>query len=258
MFRATTENIKTDTWLGNILDKESFRVSITDEFITKTFLSEDALEKQWLTYIKQENVFVFSKVATTALQHIAFLENKGFHLIDTNVTLLNNKPTLQTIQNKANVQYDFAKPNDAKQLGKVAYHAFHYTRFHLDANVTNHQANVIKRDWATNFFKGKRGDFMVVARCEGQVAGFLQLLLHKEQLVIDLIAVDSKHRRKGIAKNMIQFAINNIPNITTVLVGTQIANVPSINLYQKMGFFFHNAKYVFHYHNSQKIAYENR
>ncbi len=109
-------------------------------------------------------------------------------------------------------------------------------------------ANRIKAEWAANFFKGKRGDLMVVARREGRVVGFLQCLKSPDgTLVIDLFATDPNVRREGIATDMIVFGAEQTGN-RGVSIGTQIANTPSINLFEGMGFRIVSAQYVFHFH----------
>jgi len=91
---------------------------------------------------------------------------------------------------------------------------------------------------------------MVVTSVDGKIAGFVQLLHSGRDLVIDLIAVDRKFRRKGIARDMICFAQTAIKGFKRMRVGTQLANIPSIRMYERLEFMFVDASYVFHYHNS--------
>ena len=48
---------------------------------------------------------------------------------------------------------------------------------------------------------------------------------------------------------MINFATNNLDDFEYIRVGTQLANVPSLRLYEKLGFYIVDAAYVFHYHS---------
>ena len=95
---------------------------------------------------------------------------------------------------------------------------------------------------------GKRGDEMVSALMNNEPIGFLQLIIKDKVLFIDLIGVDKKAQGKGVASAMIQFAKFNI-ECSVIKVGTQIANLPSIKLDQKIGFLFSGSDYVFHYHS---------
>ena len=62
-------------------------------------------------------------------------------------------------------------------------------------------------------------------------------MIRKNEVVIDLIAVDKKFRKKGIASKLIKGMINYYRKDYSIYsVGTQISNIPSINLYEKCGF----------------------
>ena len=94
---------------------------------------------------------------------------------------------------------------------------------------------------------------MIVSCFKDQPVGFTQILIKNDsELIIDLICVDSQHHGVGIASAMISFLINEIapslPGSTKILVGTQISNLPSLSLYQKLGFKIISSDYVFHYH----------
>ena len=67
--------------------------------------------------------------------------------------------------------------------------------------------------------------------------------------MIDLIATEKKKRGKGLAKEMISFAYEKcLKRNGSIIVGTQIGNVPSIKLYSKLSFNIFSASYVLHMH----------
>ena len=101
-----------------------------------------------------------------------------------------------------------------------------------------------------NFFLGKRGKWMIVVEENSKITGFLQLIYKNQNtIVIDLIAIDQKHRGKGLAKEMISYAYTHcLKRNGTIEVGTQIANKPSINLYSKLSFRMNSVSYVLHMH----------
>jgi ribosomal protein S18 acetylase RimI-like enzyme len=132
---------------------------------------------------------------------------------------------------------------------EVAGRSFKYSRFHLDRAIPAELANKIKAAWVGNYFAGRRGQQMVIALVEGTIGGFVQLLYSQDKiLTIDLIAVAENQRRKGIAGDMIAFAEAECGPFEHIRVGTQIANIPSMRLYEKLGFRVTEAHYVFHYH----------
>ena len=89
---------------------------------------------------------------------------------------------------------------------------------------------------------------MVLALLNNKPVGFLQLIIKNKELIIDLIGVDKIAQGRGVASSMIQFASKNIKR-SCIKVGTQIGNLPSIKLYQKLGFVLTESDYVFHYHS---------
>ncbi len=62
------------------------------------------------------------------------------------------------------------------------------------------------------------------------------------------MGVDKIAQGRGLASSLIQLASKNI-NRSCIKVGTQIGNLPSIKLYQKLGFVLTRSDYVFHYHS---------
>jgi hypothetical protein len=138
------------------------------------------------------------------------------------------------------LEIGFALPSDASSVIKIAAESFEISRLHQDPNIPNSIANQIKADWVANYFKGLRGDNMVVVRENNQVIGFL-LLINKT--LIDLIAVSKVNLNRKIASFMIGFANKKIGPLKA---GTQITNQASIALYQKTGFTLRYAQYVLH------------
>ena len=92
---------------------------------------------------------------------------------------------------------------------------------------------------------------MIVARDAGEISGFLQIfVLEPHTILIDLIAVSEKFSRKGWAKAMIAFASKKClqPN-GKIIVGTQLANKVSCQLYKSLDFLPTQYKYVMHKHS---------
>lgn len=238
------ELFKNDGWLAQNIGKPSF--SFNAEAITPKELSS-SLKNFKLEF--EKDLFLFTKVPTHSTEVVYTLEKNGFNLIDTNVQLIldgtsdsKNYPSSETIVR-------FASQGDRLGVAKIAESSFVYSRFHLDTQISNDIANEIKRTWADNYFLNKRGDKMIVAEHQGEIAGFIQLLEKEDTFIIDLIAVKSTCHKKGIGLKMILFCLQHYNN-QRGLVGTQVSNIPSINLYLKCGFKFSNSSYVFHYHHS--------
>ena len=225
-----------DPFIAKALCKPSWRVTVTDG-VTANLFSDGP------------DGFVYAKVDCADTGSIKLLEDVGFHLIDTNTQFARPKAEpWPVVELPAAYGLRFAEPGDAAAVEKVAANSFTFTRFHLDRLVSDQMANDVKRQWAGNFFKGKRGDWMVVPTFRGEAVGFLQLLSKGDTIIIDLIAVNKAHRGKGLATAMIEFAARQCGKWNRMLVGTQVANIPSIRAYEKLHFRMCGSSYVFHYH----------
>jgi ribosomal protein S18 acetylase RimI-like enzyme len=233
-----------DEWLSKQVAKSVYQLKVNN-------LLEKDFSKGWKKFKKnhiKENYFVFSKISTNCLNIWQCLEKADFKLIDTNVRFELHGNISSKIKQRQEIEICFAEKKHQKAAGKIAKNHFIYSRFHLDPLIENDIANKIKQKWVENYFLGKRGDQMILALLNNEPIGFLQLIIEDGELLIDLIGVDKKAQGKGVASSIIQFASNNIKR-SCIKVGTQIGNLPSINLYQKLGFTFAGSDYIFHYHS---------
>jgi len=242
-------NIKYDDWLSQIIQKKAYALTVDDAFIAAVN-DKNSEEFSWLESIRHEPSFTYTKIIPSDVKYIKFIESLGFHLIETNVTFRKPVEHIDSFEvDGKDHDVRFAGPEDAEGTIDVGRSSFIYSRFHVDDNFSRELANEVKAQWVASYFKGKRGDKMAIATIGDKVIGFLQLLRNgTENWVIDLIAVDRDFGRRGVAGDMIRFAEAYYKGFQYVLVGTQIANMPSIRLYQKLGFALDAAKYVFHYH----------
>lgn len=233
--------LKADPWLSGILDRPAWRVDCN---------SADREPLSKLNVLKP--VFAYSKLGVGQIAEVSALADAGFRVVD--VALTFDGVITGTPGDAGDTR--FAAIQDREAVSGIAGSAFRYSRFHLDPLVPKHLADAIKSAWAANYFDGKRGDGMIVAERNGDVVGFLQLLwTAQNDLVIDLIGVDSRWQGKGIGKALIRHAATQgtgdgrLP--TRMIVGTQAANTPSVRLYESLGFRLRAAQYVMHYHGME-------
>ena len=236
-----------DEWLSSILQRDAYKLAVNEGVIEK--ISDTASdEADRLRELQSGSVFMFAKIPVASVSACKVLEALGFNLVDTNILFERSIEAPRELT--GNSQIRFSLPEDREAVMEVARENFIFSRFHLDPMVPDDAANEIKARWAGNFYAGNRGDYMVVGVVDGVIAGFLQLLKTADgRLIIDLIAADQRYRGRGIGSDMISFAEAQIAGCKKYVVGTQIANVPSMRLYEKLGFRVSNAQYVFHYNN---------
>ncbi len=236
------EKIEKDEWLTRIIEKNVYRLTIKND--NNTTHSDELIR---LLKLQKQEVFLYIKIPILQTSSIKFIEELGFHLIDTNVQFEKFVNTIGNYNGKCEIR--FASPQDEEETVEIGNSSFKFSRFHTDPQIPNNIADKIKCEWVRNYYRGVRGNKMVVASVEGKIAGFLQLIYSKEKIIIDLIAVKDKYQRIGIAKDMILFTEKKCIGFSTIEVGTQISNTPSIRMYESIGFKVKNANYVYHFHN---------
>ena len=237
MTPAVAVVLRPDPWLSERLDRPCYSLpadTIVDSALSRT--------------LRRPRIFVTAKIPGD--QHIRDrnLQALGFRPIETALSYTADR--LDAPADDARVR--FARDRDEACVREVAATSFRYSRFHLDPAIPQAAANRIKADWAGNFFRGARGDGMVVAEADARVAGFLQLVWSGRRLVIDLIAVAPGAARRGLARAMIGFAAahgtDDGRRPDGLAAGTQAANIPACRLYESLGFRLTSAATVAHFH----------
>lgn len=227
-----TFTVQADAWLAEIMARPAFRVDgsgATGDLATHLH--------------SQQTGFYFAKVATDRAVDVRALSRLGFAVVDTNVTF----ELAREVPLASDVEVGELQAAEADAVLDIAGSAFRYSRFHLDPQIDDALAHRIKREWINNYVLGKRGDALLVARLGGKPAGFLAALVSHGTAVIDLVAVATDAVGKGVGSALTAAFAQRYRGMSR-LVGTQVANVPSIRLYSKLGFVLARSHYVLHHH----------
>lgn len=239
---AGNAQITEDVWLSGVMSRRVYRVHGA-----APVGAGDA------KLLAAPGVFAYAKMDPANVESLRALQAQGFFLVDTNVTLsLDSAASFGTAPPGLRVRMASRSEPAAvlKGVAAVAETSFTFTRFHLDPLVDNGLANRIKREWVGNFFAGARGDALVLAETPaGEVVGFLLTVKNGDRTVIDLIATRPDWQGKGAGAAMVAHLREK--NGPAIDVGTQLANLPSLQFYQKLGFRVSGAKYVLHYHSGR-------
>jgi len=96
-------------------------------------------------------------------------------------------------------------------------------------------------------------------RSEGRIAGFLAVTGGEDDGVrhktIDLVAIAPELQGRGIGRAVMRFFFRHYAGACDRLrVGTQVANVPSMRLYEGVGMRIERAQYVLHLHVPESAA----
>ncbi|MGZ3426747.1 MAG: N-acetyltransferase family protein [Polyangia bacterium] len=236
--------IDADGWLAELFGHPVFRVDVGSD-------GRDLAPSLRSHAQAQARAFYYAKIDCKRAGDVQQLGSAGMFVVDTNVGFELARPPARA-GGSPGVTVDELTPGDADLVLDIAGSAYQYSRFHLDPLVPDELAHRIKREWCRNYVRKVRGDRLFVAKIDGRPVGFLAALrtgAHgREAAVIDLVGVDRGHQRRGVGAALTQAFIDHYRGATSLQVGTQVANVPSMRLYEQLGFSITKTQYVLHLH----------
>lgn len=141
-----------------------------------------------------------------------------------------------------------AKKKDIPQLKKICLEDTSNSRFFNDLSLPLKFRKTYRVEWILNFFKKKRGDFLIVAYKNKKVIGFILMLKKSFGLQIDLIVSSKKYQNKKVGTSLINYINNNyLKKDNIIKAGTQLDNIKANKIYKKLGFVKKKHKsYVYH------------
>jgi GNAT superfamily N-acetyltransferase len=230
-----------DLWLGGVLSRPVFRVD------------DDTPINDAASHLAARGAGMwFTRVPCDDTRRLGDLTDLGFRVVDVNV-ILRRAPRAVPVPMPDGVVVADVTPATAEAVIAIGGSGFERSRFHLDPHISDSLADDLKREWTRNCVTGTRGVATHVALVDGQPAGFLSVIetTHDEspERVIDLVAVDAKHRGRGVGAALVDAFIDiQGSECASLAVGTQAANVASLRLYERAGFLVSETRYVMHRH----------
>lgn len=239
--------ISRDDWLSDIFGYNVFRCSLTETSETSDH------ESLPLRMHQCEKALYYAKVPTERIDLVHTLARAGFRVVDVNVTLEWISPGRISEAKEDSIIVQEILPLHYKAVLDIAASSFVYSRFHLDPEVPNQIANTIKRAWVDNYIRKKRGEQLLVGLIRNEPVGFLAVLpatVNGEPCrIIDLVGVHKTYQRRGIGRSLVAHFIREYEKgCSSLRVGTQAANIPSLRLYENLGFRTIETTYVLHAH----------
>jgi len=253
--------VERDVWLSEQLGHDAFRVVLEPRgagareetlrrgdpdlhFLATCFPARAA---------KAQPAFYYAKVPTAHVETVVALTALGFCVVDVNITLSCTPQVITNPACHAGLVVREATPQDGEAILAIAGSCFRYSRFHLDPAIQTKQAHAIKHAWVRSYLERQRGEQLLAAFAGERPVGFLAVLEAKDKgkraRAIDLIGVDQTQQRSGVGKALVgAFLVDCTKNGSLALVGTQAANLPSLRLYETLGFRVCETTYILHAH----------
>lgn len=235
--------VRPDQWLSETLGRPAFTVAAAGATPSEIAAALASLQSP-------PGAFYTAKVGVMELATVETLAAQGFTVVETSLMFE------RAIDRHGRVaQVGVCRPQWKDAVLDLAERSFRFSRFHLDPKIDRAAANRVKREWIQSYVDGRRGDTLLVAHDGDTVLGFNAMLVSDRPsgpvAVIDLIGVHPEHQQRGIGRIMIDGALHHYQDrCRTMEVGTQAANIPSVRLYERMGFRLMRSGFVLHRHGN--------
>ena len=124
------------------------------------------------------------------------------------------------------------------------------SRYAKDIEISNNIARAIYHIWIENSVLYGFSDQIFSVWDDQNIAGLITLKKRDNVGYIDLLVIDQDYRGKGLARNLVQNAINYFVklNINTLNVETEGENIRANRFYQRFGFILSDLYLVYHWH----------
>jgi hypothetical protein len=234
MFQFKSE-ILYDKWLSDTLNTNCYSCksnSISDYIELK---SKFQFNHPYFVSIKTfENPEDYVHELPTSIKYITSMNNLKWTHISSN--LVEYSQCIDEFQNK-----------DYEEVVKITEKSFKLDRFSLDNRLPQSLQSKVKMSWIGANLRQERNTKTFVSRAEdGKIQGFSSLLLSKNSVTIDLMAVGPEFRNKGIASSLVRVSQEFAHGRSLPLeVGTQQTN-PANRIYRNNGFILQNVLHVSH------------
>ncbi|MEL7645595.1 MAG: GNAT family N-acetyltransferase [Anaerolineaceae bacterium] len=196
--------------------------------------------------------FLVARCATTDISAVHALEFAGFHLMDTLLYLRFDLKTTRIPPEESGVRIRPARPDEADQVGALAFSAFEnfHGHYHADPRLDPRKSTEVYVSWAQRCCtEPDAASLVLVAEAENKLVGFRALRVNSPtQGEFILAGVDPEYQRRGIYRAFIVEGLQwfRERGLEEVLNSTHVANVAVQRACARAGFEPAYSWYTFH------------
>jgi GNAT superfamily N-acetyltransferase len=180
------------------------------------------------------------------------MEAEGFLLMDTLVYFSFDLTKKAVLDDPADFLIRTVQPGDERGVRMVASAAFkdYVGHYHADRRLDRGKCNEAYNSWAErSCTRGQGADEVLVAECDGSVAGFATLRLNSSEEAEGLLfAVAPEYQGRGICRSFMIRSLQwcRAQGAKRMLISTQATNVPMQKVWCRTGFEPSHSFYTFH------------
>lgn len=225
-------------------DTEFFGIKCGKVVITaEDSFSDLILESEGYDFISIQNVG--NDIRTN--KQIA--EKSNAYLVDINIQFekkLTNLPYKRNDENFTILKSGKITENELQEMA-VCENDFTFSKFVCDEEMRKRKGFSVYNEWIKNACK-EENKYFILCKSKGKIAGYILFSCHDECGKVELVKVAEEFQGKHIASAMIEKIEEFLFNIgiVTAQVGTQLNNIPAMNLYHSLGFRETERTSVFH------------
>lgn len=174
--------------------------------------------------------------------------NTSAYLVDVNIQF--EKEILTDNINESNsciIMKTVDTPDNIRRKLTVEKNDFKFSKFVCDDELKKRNGYLVYREWLKNACKDANKYFALLMS-KDNVCAYILFNVDNNIGTIELVKVDKEYQGQHIATSMIESIEKFLAdkNITKLRVGTQVNNIPAINLYHSIGFKEISRTSVFH------------
>jgi dTDP-4-amino-4,6-dideoxy-D-galactose acyltransferase len=222
------------------------RLVLHPDYAASSLARSELLGKVYEDCTEKSIRFLTARLGSNETSFIHQLEDDGFNVMDGIITFSYDLRLGQVPAGGGQITLRQAEEADSRELERIAFSSFTRDRFHADPRIPPDVADRIYENWIRNSLRGIGADVVIVGEAEGRLAGFVTCrvdersgrILGLSVGTIALVAVDGRARGKGVGTAMMLEALRwfREHGAAVVEVGTQLRNIPSSRVYERMGF----------------------
>lgn len=201
--------------------------------------------------IEEKYDCLFAKLSANNYSTMNFLEEYGYKLMDSIITLKINLHNKIIYEGRYNTR--ILDESNLDDVLDIIDNLYSYGRFYVDSNLDNENVNRLYKQWITNEIRNNQVDVIGVEVNE-KIVGFISckyrhnIQTNKIEGIISLVGIDKTCQGIGIGKQLMNSVLYYFKekDICEVYVGTQINNISALNFYISSGFRITSSVNSFH------------
>lgn len=232
-------------WESGIFDQHIFHVKFVEAESASTFKE---LMERFINWMRTEKCdFFFLRLEAADLQKNRIVQKLSHVYYVGGLTRLEAPPARIDTPSNHDVVIGLPDEKEYDEAVSLGHHAFMKSRYALDPYLDQAVVQHFYQEWIRNNLLG-RAHVNLVAKMNEEVVGLIQGMTKGDEMALELFVVRPDAQGKGLGKKLFieMMKVSGESGQHVISAGTQLHNIPAIQLYEKMGFRTTNTFLYYH------------